>query len=115
MTQIITDDPTLIDKLDAIVTHDYSGVEFDDYWYVDIGMHQCPGCKKFYDSYCTDTHDYVIWENKDDDYLLKVAIILQKIGCNVSVRQYNRVYGPCMEFYDALELDVIIKLWELGI
>lgn len=112
MAIIITDDPAIIEALERIVTHDYTDDEYDDYWYIAINPHQCT-CGEYIESYCTFTHDHVIWEEKDDEWLLKVAIALQKVGHNETrVMKYNRNIGPCMEFYDALDIEIIPKVWE---
>lgn len=66
---------------------------------VDTHRCSCGHIQQFYepDHY----HLVVVWEEKDDDFLLKLAAAYMRFEQNPRIVEYRVAYGPSIEFYEA--------------
>jgi hypothetical protein len=100
---IITDIPEVVELLDQFVTHDYSGEEYDDYWCISIKPQKC-FCGHITCYAECGPHIIVIWKERDEHSILKIAASLKEKLYNPYITQYNRILGPCMTYEDAKKL-----------
>ena len=101
MAIIVTDLDTLlglvIEVEDAIPDpNDYIG-----YWCIQHYAVQCGGCGE-YVCYVEppNLHLIVVWENKDDEDMLRMAGKLQEIELDPIVIQYAPIMGNCIPYED---------------
>lgn len=103
ITAFITDDPAIIDMLEHFVDLDYSDLEYDDWYCIQIKPMRC-SCGEVVTFASDDLHMILIWQDKDDDKLLELAIILREGDFEPFIVNYTHLFGPCIEFEDAVRL-----------
>lgn len=101
---VVTNDPSLIEHLDKIVTHDYTDEEFDEYWCINIKPFKCAHCNTIVCYAQAGPHMIIIWEFKDDDNLLQLAALLKADDYEPRIERYNRYLGPCVTWEEAEKL-----------
>lgn len=82
------------------VDDDSTDDEYDDWYCIKVRAGRCAGCGQPY-SHVIDTayHRIVVWPEKDDPSLLKVAAEAGRANVNPRVVSYEQALGRCVSWY----------------
>lgn len=98
-------DKTFVPSLDESVEKDDENSQYDGYFCLNLDTQKCSGCGH-YASYFEPIffHYIVVWEEKDDEVLLKVAAKAKAVGDKTcKIVEYESTLGDCVEFYEGVD------------
>lgn len=106
--------PVLLELLDELMEQTttepvevgYDGSEYEGWYCINIRPMTCLGCGQPV-CYAEPNlyHVIIVWEEKDDRYLLKIAAKLQEIGCEPRIVTYHPILGTCIPWEEARNLN----------
>lgn len=102
MSAVLTSPPrtTVMPSVDKPTRHN----RYDGFWYLRMNNLKCKGCGHvMFSAEPDDNHDILVWEEKDDDYLLQIAAQFKRAEMNPKIEEYKASLGPCVDFYDAVK------------
>lgn len=86
---------------------DVHGADYDGYYTIRVKPSTC-GCGHVMEyAECNEVHLIVVWEENDDDTMLKAAAYLRDIGGDPKIVEYEADMGKCINFYVAREKKMI--------
>lgn len=92
----------------SVELDDNDNSHYDDYYCIQVRPFKCHRCQQWICYAVAGEHLILIWENNDEDSILGLANVLKKDGnYDPIIIKYNRLYGPCIEYEEALEKDIL--------
>lgn len=51
-------------------------------------------------THCHETGEIIVWPERDDPNILRIAAKAKDYGCSAAILQYEKSIGPCVSFYE---------------
>lgn len=90
---------TRLMTLPRAVSPDENDTDYDGYYCVQTAPYLC-NCRRQPWTFTHYSKKIIVWEENDDDMILKVATEFKKMGLDPKIVEFKTIYGKCITWAD---------------